>query len=101
MKKSLFLGLVLIISVVLTACGNAEDKAQGKWSYEEDGEKVSLKIEDNNAEVNYMGLTMEGELENVEKDQFSLKLEDDSKVKFKINGNELKDEDGNTWKKKE
>ena len=102
MKKSLILVLVLSVSLLLTACGNAEDKAQGEWVYkEDDGEKVTMEIEDSNAEITYMGLTMKGEIEKVEKDNFSLKLEgDDSTVKFKVKGKELKDEDGNTWKKK-
>ncbi|MGI2264761.1 hypothetical protein [Staphylococcus cohnii] len=102
MKKGLILVLVLSVSLLLTACGNAEDKAQGKWVYkEDDGEKVTMEIEDSNAEITYMGLTMKGEIEKVEKDNFSLKLEgDDSTVKFKVKGKELKDEDGNTWKKK-
>lgn len=60
-----------------------------------------MKVEDSNAEITYMGLTMEGEIEKVEKDSFSLKLEDDSTVKFKVDGKELKDEDGSTWKKKD
>jgi cytochrome c-type biogenesis protein CcmE len=101
-KKSLILVLVLSVSLLLTACGNAEDKAQGEWVYkEDDGEKVTMEIEDSNAEITYMGLTMKGEIEKVEKNNFSLKLEDDdSTVKFKVKGKELKDEDGNTWKKK-
>lgn len=101
MKKGLILVLVITVSFVLAACGNAEDKAQGKWVHKEDGEKVTMKIEDSNAEITYMGLTMEGEIENVEKDNFSMKLEDDSTVKFKVKGKDLKDEDGNTWKKKD
>ncbi|MBC8781662.1 MULTISPECIES: hypothetical protein [Staphylococcus] len=101
MKKGLILVLILCVSLVLSACGNAEDKAQGKWVYKEDDEKITLKIEDSDAELTYMGLTMEGEIEKVEKDNFSLKLEDDSTVRFKVNGKELKDEDDNVWKKKD
>lgn len=103
MKKGLILVLVLSVSLLLTACGNAEDKAQGEWVHkEDDGEKITIEIEDSNAEITYMGLTMKGEIEKVEKDNFSLKLEDDDStvVKFKVKGKELKDEDGNTWKKK-
>lgn len=101
MKKGLLVVLILTVSLALTACGNAEDKAQGKWVYQDDGENVTMEIEDSNAEVTYMGLTMKGELKKVKKDSFSLKLEGDSSVKFKVKGKVLKDEDGNTWKKKD
>ena len=45
MKKGLILVLILCVSLVLSACGNAEDKAQGKWIYQDDGENVTMEIE--------------------------------------------------------
>ena len=48
-----------------------------------------------------MGLMVEGEVKNVEKDTFSVKLENDEDIKFKVNGDKLKDEDDNVWKKED
>ncbi|MGJ7589374.1 hypothetical protein BUZ61_10845 [Staphylococcus nepalensis] len=101
MKKVLLLSLVIVLSFILAACGNAQDKAQGKWSYKEDGTKITLRIEDDDAELKSMGLTIDGEVKNVEKDTFSVKLENDENIKFKVNGDKLKDEDDNVWKKED
>ncbi|PTH26176.1 hypothetical protein [Staphylococcus arlettae] len=101
MKKVLLLSLVIVLSFILAACGNAQDKAQGKWSYKEDGTKITLRIENDDAELNAMGLTVGGEVRNVEKDTFSVKLENDEDIKFKVDGDKLKDEDDNVWKKKD
>lgn len=45
MEKELLVVLILAVSLALTACGNAEDKAQGKWINQDDGENVTMEIE--------------------------------------------------------
>lgn len=97
MKKIMLSGLILSLTILLAACGNAEDKAQGKWT---DGDGSIIEIKNDNFELHTMGIeVVDGKIEDVEKDEFNVSVEgEDSKGKVKVIDDEL-ELDGIRFKK--
>ncbi|WP_323703293.1 hypothetical protein [Mammaliicoccus sp. Dog046] len=78
---------LLLVSVILTACGTTKDKIQGNWE-DEHNEGYQLEIDDNVFEITQSGLTLKGKIE--EKDNGDLKANiDGEKADLKYKDDKL------------
>ncbi|WP_418129097.1 hypothetical protein RAL98_03300 [Staphylococcus sp. HKU1] len=102
MRKIYLVGLVIILTLVLSACSDAQDKAQGKWETKTAQGKMTMVIKKDKMKVDASGVTLlEGKIIDKNKDSFIVKLKDyKTKHKFTFKGDDkLKAKEGNTWKK--
>lgn len=76
------------MTVLLTAWGNAQDKAQGKWINDKEG--VVVKIDGDDLTANVGGLVVEGEIVDVDDDELTVKVNtDDDKYKIQVKDDNL------------
>lgn len=88
MKRTLFFGVIISMTVLLTAWGNAQDKAQGKWINDKEG--VVVKIDGDDLTANVGGLVVEGEIVDVDDDELTVKVNtDDDKYKIQVKDDNL------------
>ncbi len=88
MKRTLFFGVIISMTVLLTACGNAQDKAQGKWTNDKEG--VVVKIDGDDLTANVGGLVVEGEIVDVDDVELTVKVNtDDDKYKIQVKDDNL------------
>lgn len=85
--KSLFLVIILLLSITLAACGSIKDEAQANWAYSENKD-LHLNIKDDNIEMIYNYKEDDVEKRYIVKGKLQEEKED--YVEFKVNGIEGK-----------
>lgn len=82
MKNKLMFGLISIfLPILLVACGNAENKAQGEWELRyKEFEATKIIVKDDKAQVEYKGVVSEPtHLANVKDNSFEFDIDFDEK----------------------
>ncbi|PTH22237.1 hypothetical protein, partial [Staphylococcus auricularis] len=71
-----FIGLILSLTILLVACSNGQDKAQGKWEFDDEELPMIMKIDEDDVSLSAYGLTLDGSIKDTKKDEILIKFDD-------------------------